>query len=75
MHQILIQWKGDQVGIVLARSKLEWAVFESHQSKGGDLWQLDTMRCLSDQNQNMMCLIVTNQGVEIMGEEGIELYF
>jgi hypothetical protein len=69
MHQILIHWKGDQVMIVQADTTINVATTNL------DIWQLDTMNCLSGQGWSGQNLNVTNQGIEIMAEEGPELYF
>jgi hypothetical protein len=69
MHQMLIQWKGNQVDIVPVDPTVNVATADLH------LWLLDTMRCLSDRCCNRQSLKATNQVVEIVGKGGPELYF
>jgi hypothetical protein len=60
MHQFLIQWKGDRVEIMQT---------DTTTATDLDPCQLEDTNCLSGQNWNGQFLNVSDQGLEIMGEE------
>ena len=63
MHQVLLQWIGDQVEIVPADTTVHVAAADL------DPWQIEGTDCLSGRAWDGQYLNVTDQGVEIVGED------
>ena len=62
MHQVLLQWLGDQVEIVPADTTVNVATADL------DPWQIEGRDCLSGRAWKGQYLNVTEQDVEIVGE-------